>query len=124
MNVELQNNTGSILPPLIPVSIDADGGMKAVVVSNETDSLNTVGVLTEQVLNTNYGMVVRSGRINNVNSLGFNFRDILYVSKIGDLTNVVPATGIGGFVAGDFARMLGIAWTGHKTSVLMNFDEF
>jgi hypothetical protein len=106
-NVDLQNNTGGILPALKPVCVNNSGGMKAIDVNNETDCLNSVGVLIEQTLNSEFGSVTRVGKINNVNSLGFAFRDVIYVNKNGDLTNVVPVTGSNGFVAGDFVVRMG-----------------
>lgn len=81
--------------------------MKSIDVSVEFDSLNVVGILKNQTLNNTIGNVLRLGRIQNVDTLGFNFRDIVYVSKTGGLTNIAPEVGVNGFVPGDFAIRVG-----------------
>jgi len=105
--VQLTNNTGTILNLLNPVTLDSAGDMKLINVSIEADALSTVGVLKETTLNTLKGKVVRIGKIENVNSLGFALRDAIYVSKTGGLTNTPPTTGVNGFVSGDFVIRLG-----------------
>jgi len=81
--------------------------MKSINVSVEFDALNTVGILKAQTLNNTIGNVLRLGRIQNVDALGFNVRDVIYVSKTGGLTSTPPAVGVGGFVTGDFVIRVG-----------------
>ena len=81
--------------------------MKGIDVSSEADCLNATGVLQNTTLNNTVGNVTRFGKIENVNALGFNFRDTVWVSKTGTLTNIPPSIGVNGFQVGDFVIRVG-----------------
>jgi hypothetical protein len=102
---EINNESGGPIAALTPVTIDSNGGMNLIDVSNETDALNAVGVTKASVLNATPGVVVAIGKIENVS--GFSLGDKIWVSKTGTLTNVTPEVGVAGFVAGDFIVRVG-----------------
>lgn len=101
------NNTGVSLPFLTPVCIDPTNGLITTIdVSDEIKSRTTYGVLSNTSMNGARADVTSIGRIPDVLVVG-NFGDSIYVSKIGTLTNIPPAIGIGGFIAGDFCIEVG-----------------
>lgn len=101
------NNTGVNLPFLTPVCIDPTTGLISTVdVSDEIKARTVYGVLANTSMNGAKAEVTSIGRIVDVLVVG-NFGDSIYVSKIGTLTNIPPAIGVGGFVAGDFSIEVG-----------------
>jgi hypothetical protein len=102
----LTNNFGFPISALTPVSVESTGQFRPCLPSNETQSLNIVGVTEESVLNAEEGSVIGMGRILNV-SLPFALGDFVWVSKTATLTNVTPEIGVGGFDVGDFVIRIG-----------------
>ena len=101
----LTNASGAPVADFVPVSLNASGDFKTIDVSVEADALKFIGVTGEPILNASPGPVVNFGKIENIT--GFNFGDVLYVSKIGTLTTTVPDIGVGGFLSGDFVIRVG-----------------
>lgn len=101
----LTNGSGSPIPGLTPVTLNAAGDLDTIDVSNEADALRTVGVTNASILNASSGDVTALGKISNV--VGFALDDIIYVSKTGTLTATVPDIGVGDFVSGDFVIQIG-----------------
>ena len=101
------NATGGTLNKLTPVRINSSGNMATIDISVEAEALAIAGILDENVLDSDSGSIVNSGRILDIATSAI-LGDILYVSKTGGITNVKPAIGIGGFVADDFVIRLGV----------------
>lgn len=102
----VDNNSGGTLTKGTPVRIDSVGNLNIIDVSSEIESLAIVGVIFEDVLNTEQGRLICNGRLDDIS--GFTFGDSIYVSKTGTLTNTKPDIGVGGFVAGDFIIRIGV----------------
>lgn len=107
IRLELKNDTGSTINALSPVTINSDGKLKLINVSNAADASKASGVVTDNISDASLGVVVMAGRIENIFT-AFNYGDFVWVSKSGDLTNVEPVLGVGGFVSGDFVIRIGV----------------
>jgi hypothetical protein len=105
--ISLRNQSGATISTLQPVTVDANGRLKAVDVSLEADALKVIGVAKENIPNNSNGDVVASGRFENITT-SLNFGDYVYVSKSGGLTEILPSEGVGGFVSGDFIIRIGV----------------
>lgn len=103
----LKNNSGLTINALAPVRIDVNGDIDTIDVSVESEALTAIGITESSILNGSSGPVVTTGKIENIVT-SFGFGDYIYVSKTGELTNVGPSEGIGGFVAGDFIIRVGV----------------
>lgn len=103
----LINNSGNPIVRAVPVRIDSNGDIQTVDISIEAQALAVAGITKEEVGSGSGGIVVSSGRVENIVTTASN-GDILYISKIGGLTNQQPEIGAGGFVAGDFIVRIGI----------------
>lgn len=99
------NNSGSTIPFTL-VRQDNLGNIHKIDPSIESDAVNYLGVLLGSTPNGSSGLVALSGLVKNI-STGFSMGDIVYLSKTGGLTIVVPEIGTGGFVAGDFVIKVG-----------------
>lgn len=55
-----------------------------------TSTMPAVGIVTDDIANNTDGSIVGYGEITNVDTSGFNPSDTLYVSTVGNLTNVKP----------------------------------
>jgi len=102
----LPNNTGSAIAKLTPVRSDASGDMDTIDVSIENEALAIMGITAEEIVNSESGRVITSGRIKDITTTASN-GDIMYISKTGSLTNVKPSLGVGGFVSDDFVIFTG-----------------
>lgn len=103
----VQNNTGGTLIKGTPVRINGSGELDVIDVSIEAEVDGTIGVVFEDILDTNFGDIVSSGRVENITTTA-NVGDKVYISKIGILTNVKPEIGVGGFLSGDFVVKIGV----------------
>lgn len=101
------NSSGASMPKATPVRLRPDGDMDFVDVSIEAHAFACSGITSSIVPNLSVGPVLTSGRLTNYIT-SFAFGDPVYVSKTGDLTNVKPSLGVGGFVAGDFIIAIGV----------------
>lgn len=100
------NQTGSSIPVGTPVKITSTG-LGLVDVSLEADIDAFAGILKAQVANLSAGNVITSGSIENF-STAYAVGSMVYISKIGTLTNVKPSAGINGFAEGDFVIKIGM----------------
>ncbi len=88
--------TGSIIKGTVicyssPVSGSAIGAGWAQ--SSGPNTMPAIGIAIEAIPNGNFGRIMKSGRLENVNTSAFAVGDILYVDSVpGGLTNVVPQT--------------------------------
>ena len=103
----LFNNTGVTIVGSTPVRLNSSGQIATINPSIESNALAVVGVVETDILASTYGNVVTQGRISNITT-GFAFGDYVYVSKIGDFTNILPSEGVNGFIAGDFIIRVGV----------------
>ena len=101
------NSSGGSLNRTDPVRLDTNGAVQKVNPSVEAQVLACIGVAKDSVANSALVGIVTSGRLENVTTPG-SLGDSLYLSKTGNLTNVKPSIGSGGFVAGDFVLFIGI----------------
>lgn len=103
----IQNLSGSMIPVNYPVAISTLGGIELIDPSVEASALAIAGLTTAAINSGDSGAVMNHGTIYNITT-SFAYRDVVYVSKAGGLTNVKPSVGVGGFVAGDFSIRLGV----------------
>lgn len=103
----LVNDHGSLILKGTPVRITTLGKLEKIDVSNEIQMDAIAGLLKEDLANGATGSIIPSGLLENITS-GASLGDILWVSKTGDLTNVKPAIGVNGFLAGDFIIRIGV----------------
>jgi len=104
--VALLNMTGLTIPKNTPVSIDDNGRLKLVDVSDGLDAFRFQGLTEDDIPDGEYGDVVKAGKVANVIS-SFAFGDNLFVGKDGNLTNSTPDEGSFGFVSGDYVLRVG-----------------
>jgi hypothetical protein len=100
------NQTGSTIPQGTPVKITSSG-LGLVDVSVEADIDAFAGILKSATTNLSNGNVITSGSIENF-STAFAVGSMVYISKIGTLTNVKPSSGVNGFAEGDFVIKIGM----------------
>jgi len=103
----LRNATGSTITKGTPVSINANGELQAVNVSDEASAAAMVGVAESDISNNTDGNIITNGKLANITT-SFVYGNVLYVSKSGGFTNVKPSDGVNGFVAGDFIVNVGV----------------
>lgn len=103
--MKFYNGSGSTIDKAMPVRASA-GGIDLIDVSN-LNANSIVGVTQESIGNGASGNISNSGKISNITT-SFNFDDEIYVSKTGELTNIKPAVGVNGFLAGDFTIKIGV----------------
>lgn len=115
LSVQMANTSGVSIPQFYPVYIDTSGDASKVDVSIEVNAKAVVGIAATTIPNLSSGEIITYGVVPNIGA--FNFGDILYISKTGALTNVVPDIGLGSpvFVAGDFVVKIGVVM---KNSVI------
>lgn len=100
------NQIGSTIPKGVPVKLTASG-LALVDVSVEADIDAFAGVLAADCANLATGTLVNSGLVDNI-STSFVVGSIVYISKVGTLTNVKPSIGVNGFGEGDFVIKVGM----------------
>jgi hypothetical protein len=97
---QVRNTTGSTIPKGTPVYVSnfSSGGDNSIEVApalaNSTTTMPVLGITTADIANNAYGGCMRFGRMENVNTSAFTFRDLLYVSSTvaGGMTNSQPPT--------------------------------
>lgn len=102
-----QNGTGSTIAQGTPVTINGSGQVVPIDVTVDAQATGIVGLVAADLPSAASGQVIDNSRLENV-SMGFSVGDILYVSKSGFLTNLVPDYGVGGFSAGDWVIYVGV----------------
>lgn len=102
----VENQSGQNLVKGTPVRIDSNGYAAPIDVSVEAEAFAACGVISSGIADAASGDFVTAGIIQNIT--GFNFGDVLYVSKTGDLTATKPSIGVDGFMAGDFVIRVGV----------------
>lgn len=102
-----QNGTVGTLTQATPVSVNSSGQLVNVDPSNEASVQSLVGLMVADTPSSANGQVIDNGRLENIVT-SFSIRDVLYVNKLGNLTNVKPDIGIGGFMVGDFVVLVGV----------------
>lgn len=106
LDSEFLNDTGSTIDGLTPVKQLVDGSIDLIDPSVEADIKNLLGVVEDPITDGNKGLVIFSGLIKSITT-SFTIGDVIYLSKTGTLTNVVPDIGSEGFQAGDFVVKIG-----------------
>lgn len=102
-----QNASGSTLAKATLVSVNTNGQLVLVNVSNETTVQAIVGMTGMSIPNAAIGSVVDNGRLEDVTT-SFAIGDPLYLGKTGLLINVKPEIGLAGFTDGDFVIFVGV----------------
>lgn len=91
------NNTGTPIADGTPVSLDGSSGLRPIIYPTDpTDPTACrcfVGITTMEIPAHNQGFVCRSGLVRGINTSAFEEGDRLWVSGIGTMANVEPATG-------------------------------
>jgi len=101
------NNTGATINKGQPTRINTSGELDFVNPAVEADSIGTIAVAQVSILNGLSGAVVAGGKVEDV-TVTASLGDVVYVSKIGGLTNQKPSIGIDGFVSGDIVIQVGV----------------
>lgn len=101
-----QNQSGGSIPAGTPVKITSSG-IALVDVSLEADIDAFAGVLKETAANNTSGNIISSGSIEKITT-SFAVGTMVYISKLGVLTNIKPSTGVNGFGEGDFIVKIGM----------------
>lgn len=107
LSTQMRNESGSGIDALTPVSVDNNGYLSTINVSDDDTIFSIVGVTQVFIANNSSGSVSLTGRIENV-SIAFAHGDYVYVSKTGGLTNQHPEIGLNGFIAGDAVIRVGV----------------
>ena len=100
------NNSGGLVLKATPVRLTPTG-MFSIDVSIESEALAIAGLVRADTADTATGEVISGGLLENI-STSATIGDIMYVSKLGDLTNVKPSLGVSGYVAGDWVIRAGV----------------
>lgn len=103
----LTNGSGDILVKMTPTGINASGYLDVIDVSIESSALTMIGLILNDIAIGGNGEVVLGGCLKEITTT-FPLGAILYVSKIGGITNIKPSIDIDGFVAGDFIIKIGV----------------
>ena len=101
------NNTGLTINKATPVTINSNGELADVDVSTESSALSVVGLAEGNIPDGSSGNFISSGKLIDVTTSA-NLGDVLYIDKLGGLTNVKPSLGVGGFITGDFVISVGV----------------
>jgi hypothetical protein len=118
INNSVLNATGITLPYLCPVSISNAGNSQKANPNSEFLSFSFVGLVSDLAgtPNASNGQVTVFGRIKNITT-SFGLGDPVYLGKTpGTLTNIKPAEGVNGFVAGDFIVLVGVIMKNESNS--------
>jgi hypothetical protein len=102
-----ENQSGQTIPILSVVSIDATGRIKQTDVSVEAEAKSLCGITLQSIADNSTGEIATDGIVENITT-SLTFGDLVYLSKTGTLTNIIPEIGIGGFVAGDAVIRVGV----------------
>lgn len=100
------NQTGNLVPRGTPVKLTSSG-IALMDVSVETDIDAFAGVIKDDAATGTTGNIISSGSIENL-STSFAVGSVIYISKVGLLTNVKPSIGVNGFGEGDFIIKIGM----------------
>jgi len=111
------NNTGVSIDKAVPVRINASGELDFINVSTEAQALSVSGVAAQTILDGTAGSFLSSGKIEDVSTSAI-FGDTVYISKAGILTNIKPAIGVSGFIAGDFVISVGVIAKNESNPIL------
>lgn len=107
LNTIMINDSGFDIAALSAVSISAStGNLYFSDVTSESLATSTIGIAVNQILNGNSGEIATHGRLTNIVT-SFNYGDVLYVNHDGNLTNIKPSIGVGGFASGDWVVKIG-----------------
>ena len=106
-DISLINGNAGTLSALTPIHSNINGEADIIDVSIESQALAIVGLTKVSINSGATGTIVTSGKLFNIGGI-WSFGDVLFVSKTGELTNVKPDIGVGGFVSGDFVIKLGV----------------
>lgn len=99
------NNTGNMVTKATPVRL-TNTGFASIDVSIEGEANAIAGLTKDNISDASQGEVISSGVLENI-STSASIGDIMYVSKVGDLTNVKPSVGVSGFASGDWVIRVG-----------------
>ena len=101
------NNSGSSLNKGVPVRLDINGELMPIDPSIEAHVSAIAGIVSQSISDNQSGSIINSGRLEDFITSA-TIGSPLYLAKDGSITDVKPSIGVGGFVEGDFAVLLGI----------------
>jgi len=110
------NNTGNTVYKATPARISISG-IESIDVSNEAEANAIAGIVRSDISDANEGEIVSAGLLENITTSAA-IGDIMYVSKVGDLTNIKPSIGVNGFVSGDWIIRVGVIAKNSSNPVL------
>ena len=108
------NNTGSTINKATPLRLTDVGGVASINVSDESSANAIAGLVRNNIVNGGTEHLVFSGIVEKITTLA-GVGDIMYISKVGDLTNTKPSTGVNGFTDGDWIIRVG--------TIVRNYDN-
>ena len=106
VELSLVNDSELAIAAGTPVRINSTGGISAIDTSVELEALAIVGVTKDSINDSEEGVVVAYGKLENISTTAL-LNSRVYVSSTGGITEVQPDIGVGGFLAGDFVISLG-----------------
>jgi hypothetical protein len=107
LSTNYTNGSGSTILKGTPVATLSTGLVTTIDASDQASVDAFVGLYAQDTPNGASGLVIDSGRLENVTT-SFNVGDPLYISKTGGLINVPPSIGVNGFVVGDEVVFVGV----------------
>lgn len=119
VGVSLLNNSGAPIVAFTPIRVDTNGDMQTTDVSYESHAFSAIGILKEDTPESSSGVVVTSGKLENIPG-SFSFGDAIFISKTGGLTNVKPDVGVDGFAEGDWIIKLGVVTKNQSNPTLLD----
>lgn len=107
--VTLYTNASAItaIPQAQACSINSSGLLTPLDVSSQASWNNFVGYANVRIPASALGPIIANGRLQNITT-GFVVGTPLYIGTDGNPTNIVPSTGVNGFVSGDMVIFLGV----------------
>jgi hypothetical protein len=101
------NGSGGSLNKGQPVRLDSSGQLLKIDPGVEAEARACLGLVAQSISPSGSSEVITQGRLVDVTVSG-SVGEVLYISKTGELSNVQPSIGVGGFVAGDFVVSVGV----------------
>lgn len=112
------NSTGNVVAKGTPVRLTS-AGLATIDVSDEASANAIAGLVKADIANATVGDVINTGVIENVVTSA-SIGDIMYVSKLGNLTNIKPSIGVNNFNEGDWVVRVGVV--AHNNDVPSQLD--
>ena len=95
------------IPQAQACSINNSGKLVPLDVSDQVSWQNFVGYANVRIPASTQGPIIANGRLQNV-TISYPVGTALYIDTNGNPTNIIPSTGVNGFVSGDMVIFMGV----------------